>query len=269
MKYYIFNTNERNAPGQYTVWLERDLAFEHAYPNEPKGVDALEPGDLVFMYINKLGVKAIGKVLARRDTIAYRYPDHMIARLQRTDRNEYRIPINWYLVLEEPISHAELKDKHRIIYQMRAVFPIQTSAYKAEELVCHLEEVHTRASGEIDPHQLPEPLREGNLRQVMVNRHERNAQARAECVDHYGCKCKVCGFSFEETYGELGQGVIEVHHVKPLSECDSAYEVDPLEDLIPVCSNCHSIIHRRCRALSIKEIKEMLNAQQRSLPKLD
>ena len=51
--------------------------------------------------------------------------------------------------------------------------------------------------------------------------------------------------SFEKTYGELGEGYIHVHHIKPLSEIEGAYEVDPVADLIPVCPNCHAMIHKR------------------------
>ncbi len=36
------------------------------------------------------------------------------------------------------------------------------------------------------------------------------------------------------------------------------YEVDPINDLIPVCPNCHTMIHKRKPPYSIDEIKEML-----------
>ena len=53
----------------------------------------------------------------------------------------------------------------------------------------------------------------------------------------------ICGFDFEEKYGELGKGYIEVHHIKPLSEIDEEVVVNPETDLICVCSNCHRKIH--------------------------
>ena len=37
----------------------------------------------------------------------------------------------------------------------------------------------------------------------------------------------------------------EVHHIKPLSEINEEYEVDPINDLIPVCPNCHAMLHRQ------------------------
>ena len=48
--------------------------------------------------------------------------------------------------------------------------------------------------------------------------------------------------NFEQVYGELGKDYIEVHHLHPVSQGER--QVNPIEDLIPLCSNCHSMIHR-------------------------
>jgi len=55
--------------------------------------------------------------------------------------------------------------------------------------------------------------------------------------------CSICSFSFEDRYGDIGKGYIEVHHIVPISTLthDTIVKVS---DLAPVCSNCHSIIHR-------------------------
>jgi 5-methylcytosine-specific restriction endonuclease McrA len=55
--------------------------------------------------------------------------------------------------------------------------------------------------------------------------------------------CEVCNFSFEEKYGLLGKGFIEVHHLKPISEYDEN-EFTSIDNLKLVCSNCHRMIHR-------------------------
>jgi hypothetical protein len=87
---------------------------------------------------------------------------------------------------------------------------------------------------------------EGAMRIIVSKRYERNKEARDACIAHYGPRCHVprCGFDFEEEFGELGKGFIHVHHVKPISERGAEYVVDPINDLIPVCPNCHSMIHR-------------------------
>jgi predicted HNH restriction endonuclease len=104
-----------------------------------------------------------------------------------------------------------------------------------------------------------EKLTEGASQSVKVNRYERNPQARKESIDHHGCQCVVCGFDFEDKYGEIGDGYIEVHHVKPLSDIDEEYEVDPVEDLKPVCPNCHAMIHRNDPPLEIDELQELIH----------
>ncbi len=55
--------------------------------------------------------------------------------------------------------------------------------------------------------------------------------------------CTICSFSYSRTYGDLGEGYIEAHHVKPISERDGAEETK-VEDLAIVCANCHRMIHR-------------------------
>jgi 5-methylcytosine-specific restriction protein A len=49
-----------------------------------------------------------------------------------------------------------------------------------------------------------------------------------------------------------------VHHIKPLSELDGEIEVDPIMDLMPVCANCHSMLHRVTPALQPAELFEMI-----------
>lgn len=101
-------------------------------------------------------------------------------------------------------------------------------------------------------------LSEGAKKQVIVNAYERNQKARQECIKYYGAKCYICNFDFEKKYGEIGKGFIHIHHKKPLSEINEEYEVDPIQDLIPVCPNCHAMIHMKKPAYSIDEIQSLL-----------
>jgi 5-methylcytosine-specific restriction enzyme A len=93
------------------------------------------------------------------------------------------------------------------------------------------------------------PLYEGGLPEgacttVTVNRYERSPVNRAACIAAHGSVCNVCGFDFGKAYGELGIGYIEVHHRIPVSKMGAGYIVDPITDLVPLCSNCHSAVHR-------------------------
>lgn len=99
---------------------------------------------------------------------------------------------------------------------------------------------------------------EGGTTRVYVNAYERNAKARAECIAHYGLACSVCGFDFEKRYGEIGKSFIHVHHLVPLSEVKETYQVNPINDLRPVCANCHAIIHRTNPALTLDQVRQAI-----------
>lgn len=86
---------------------------------------------------------------------------------------------------------------------------------------------------------------EGEQETVTTTKYERNPQARAACLAYHGYTCKMCGMSFEKTYGPEFKDIIEVHHIVPLNQIGESYVVDPINDLIPVCPNCHAAIHSK------------------------
>ena len=109
-----------------------------------------------------------------------------------------------------------------------------------------------------------ETLPEGSRVQIYANRYERNPLARKRCISHYkNYKCQICGFDFEEKYGELGKEFIHIHHIVPISEIGEEYQIDPIKDLIPVCPNCHAMLHRNYNGqkVSIEELKNKLYKQ--------
>jgi predicted HNH restriction endonuclease len=103
-----------------------------------------------------------------------------------------------------------------------------------------------------------EELWEGAVSQILVNRYERDTTARKLCIEHHGAICKVCRFDFGATYGVRGKGFIHVHHIVPISQAGKRYKVDPITDLIPVCPNCHAMIHSKAPELSIDELRRSI-----------
>lgn len=101
--------------------------------------------------------------------------------------------------------------------------------------------------------------REGNPYELKITKYERNPYARETCLNFYGFACSVCAMDFQTKYGEIGKDFIHVHHLKQISEIKAEYEVDPIQDLRPVCPNCHSMIHRRKTPFTIEEIKSRYN----------
>lgn len=101
-------------------------------------------------------------------------------------------------------------------------------------------------------------LPEGAKLRVEVNRYERSPVNRAACIEHFGLKCQCCGFDFQERYGELGEGYIEVHHRTPVSKLGPNYLVDPVTDLVPLCSNCHAVVHRTDPPVTVEFLKSIV-----------
>lgn len=69
--------------------------------------------------------------------------------------------------------------------------------------------------------------------------------------------CEICEFDFIASYGDIGEGYIEGHHTKPVSEM-AENEETKVEDIALVCANCHRMLHRKRPWLSINELKELL-----------
>lgn len=101
---------------------------------------------------------------------------------------------------------------------------------------------------------------EGHKTTVYVNRYERSSVARNKCIEYNGCYCHVCGIDFKNIYGDVGAGFIHVHHIVPLSKIDESYIVDYKNDLVPVCPNCHAMLHRKVngRYLSVEELRNLV-----------
>lgn len=76
--------------------------------------------------------------------------------------------------------------------------------------------------------------------------------------------CEACGTDMGAVYGELGQGYIEAHHRRPVSEIVPG-EVTKLSDLAALCPNCHRMIHRN-GLMSVEELAQRLKAGARAYP---
>ncbi|WP_258188725.1 HNH endonuclease [Enterovibrio norvegicus] len=96
---------------------------------------------------------------------------------------------------------------------------------------------------------------EGAVKQVTINAYERNPKARAACIAEHKAICQVCNFDFEAIYGAIGKGFIHIHHKVDLATIGKSYQVDPINDLIPVCPNCHAMLHTEEPAMDIEKLK--------------
>ena len=100
---------------------------------------------------------------------------------------------------------------------------------------------------------------------------ERSQRLRTAAIAHYTVdgtiKCAVCGFDFKETYGELGDGYIQMHHENPVYQySDDGFEEyisEAVKNMKPLCANCHCMIHRnKSKLISITELKSIVDSNK-------
>jgi predicted HNH restriction endonuclease len=88
---------------------------------------------------------------------------------------------------------------------------------------------------------------------------ERSSRLRARALAGHGTDCRVCGFSFGASYGALGDGFAEVHHLAPLGTLTGSVLVDPEADVVVLCANCHRMVHRRNPPLTPDELQAAMS----------
>ncbi len=113
--------------------------------------------------------------------------------------------------------------------------------------------------------EMPPDCYEGAKYTIMVNKYERSSIARMKCIEKHGCKCMVCGIDFENRYGELGKGFIHIQHIIPLATIGKEYKVDYENHLIPVCPNCHAMLHRKQHGgySTVEELKKRIESHNK------
>lgn len=102
---------------------------------------------------------------------------------------------------------------------------------------------------------------EGQLTTAIIKKRERSRRNRLLCLAIHGHRCFVCGTVPEKTYPGL-TGIIEVHHIEPVSTLLAPKIYDPRTDLIPLCPTCHRAIHRRFPAMLPEELRAIMKLTQ-------
>ncbi len=185
------------------------------------------------------------------------------------DKKRYHVPIRYvYSNYENPIrlDDWELEPRTEDVYLMNGFqassMPLNPATFQA---ICEKWNIGDELNSlELPDIKLTEELNsetvymEGSAKQVIVNAYERNSKARQACLAKHGYDCSVCGFNFAAVYGELGDKFIHVHHLKEIHTIKEEYVVDPIHDLIPVCPNCHAMLHRKSPPYTLQELRTIL-----------
>lgn len=95
--HWIFNTNEKHQKGAYKEMFERDVAAIYGYDSGPKNLEGSNKGDIVFAYVNKQGIRALGEVV---DGQVKKGEGIFLGEDGNQKPDEYHLKVNWRIILE-------------------------------------------------------------------------------------------------------------------------------------------------------------------------
>lgn len=271
MDVYIINTDATSFVDLQNChpekWVTEQLAFSGGERKYGDALGRITPGDCCSMYHNGKGVIGVGHCTARWDELSY--ADSKYYETTLVDPPEYRLGVDWGdSLLPTPLTLAELRDLCRYDARWAPSKSVFRVASPSTSLLAWLEVAlastrFARCHDELGAADvLARKYWEGAIARVEVNAYERSSAARAACVAKWGTLCQACGVDFDQRYGELGRGFIHVHHLTPVSANGRAYQLDPVNDLRPLCPNCHAMVHRKYPPLSIEELRLLLQPSQ-------
>lgn len=169
--------------------------------------------------------------------------------------------------------YEEIPDSKKSNYWRSSVRPISAHVFADIIVAASITESHyiiediknedVHSEKEADEESLVS-YEEGKKSSKFVTIYERDQKLKKLAKNLHGTTCFACGFNFGDFYGEYAKDFIHIHHVVPVSEFGGAKNVDPKTDLVPVCANCHGVIHRKKdRTLSVDELKVMIIANKK------
>ena len=155
-------------------------------------------------------------------------------------------------------GRAELR-RHR--FDLEPLFEFQFDASAAE--------LSQLASG-TQLHVIDErDITEGELRLRSNEYRTRSTELRQAAINHYsheGCiYCEACEFEFARAYPSIGDGYIQIHHLKPVSFLKGkVLRIDEaLSNVCPLCANCHQMVHRKRPPISVRALRSTLKVRYR------
>jgi 5-methylcytosine-specific restriction endonuclease McrA len=90
---------------------------------------------------------------------------------------------------------------------------------------------------------------EGGIQVKIQAEAKRMRGYRKKALEHYGSRCFVCSFE------PIAPRQIHIHHLEQITE---GVRTTTLEDLRPLCANCHELAHSESPPITIDRLKAMV-----------
>lgn len=241
----------------------QNIRFTSDHLNEVFAQNERDDGYIICYEIENLHEKVSISLVLDKSRLGKRMKktyEQLLAAMDLSDNGELHIKLKRWDISSEASNISQIEGVLDQVYDYEiSYFETELKAWLAD----HSRKIKPFPQFDLETvanTELPEEiLIEGAMRDILSNKYERNLKARSRCIAYYGTACQVCGFDFGAVYGEEFAGKIEVHHRKPLYEIKEDYVVDPIKDLIPVCPNCHLVLHsKKDGVYTVEELREKL-----------
>ena len=190
-----------------------------------------------------------------RNLTGSHYNSNRFGELTTKDANKFSLTPEGKVFIEENISQCEYISNNFFTYNenIDIATKIHKSSKTKHNLIIYKED---------------DIINEGKAGHISTNTKSRSDKLRKAAIDFYKTsaghlKCCVCGFDFEETYGNLGKDYIQIHHEHPVCQYDDdgveSFIKDAIKNVKPLCANCHCMVHRNKKnAISVNELKKLI-----------
>jgi len=98
---------------------------------------------------------------------------------------------------------------------------------------------------------------DGKICTVLSTRYERSKILRTRCLAHFGYQCQGCKILMADRYGRIAEILFHIHHIERLADTGERI-IDPTSDLVPLCPNCHAVVHLKTPPITLAELQTML-----------
>lgn len=152
---------------------------------------------------------------------------------------------------EDRNFHITINGRRHLDENIETLKYLITSNFRYNDIVEVLDDIENN-SEKIENFD-EEFINEGTNSRSTSNRYKRSQKLHDRAIEHFSkdnrISCHCCSFNFDDFYSaDVAKGYIEIHHIKPVFKYESE-DMDisiskALENLIPVCANCHRVIHK-------------------------
>jgi len=165
-----------------------------------------------------------------------------------------RIPFEKVTVLDGKIESRYIDNRNVAVRRMRQVIGRGLRSPDASCDIYILDDRYKKI-GTFVPDRFKESWLEGQVDYNLRKERKRMRAYRPKVLEKYGVICLACGLKPKL------ESVIHVHHLNEINEGERRTKI---EDLVPLCANCHTVAHSENPPIPMDRLKKVADAMLKS-----